>query len=121
MNEDIYKLWWANTPWWQVLIIALTLWSILCVGICLPLITWKLYARSIAKLFPKEPLYSRFHDHKKKHPFESTGKDECETNPSNEVSAKPKASAPYSTLPAADKYRSAGHAQDDVSKYQPHP
>ena len=64
MNEFLFS------PAWQQLSLILTLWAILCVGICLPLITWKLYTQNDLKPFPKEPPCSRFDDHAEKNPFQ---------------------------------------------------
>jgi len=36
------------------------LWGLVCVGVCLPLITLKLYWKSILRLFPRESAYHEF-------------------------------------------------------------
>lgn len=47
-------------PQLQVLAVYAGLWAILCVGICLPLITLKLYWSSLLKFFPRESAYHEF-------------------------------------------------------------
>ena len=44
-------LWWEQFPWWMKLLQFVTLWAEICVGVCLPLITLKLYWKSIQKYF----------------------------------------------------------------------
>jgi len=36
------------------------LWALVCVGVCLPLITLKLYWNTIVRLFPRESAYHEF-------------------------------------------------------------
>lgn len=38
-------------PWWVKLLQIITLWAVICVGVCLPLITLKLYWKTIQKYF----------------------------------------------------------------------
>jgi hypothetical protein len=51
MNQDFATFWWEQMPWWVKLLQLFTLWAVVCVGVCLPLITLKLYWRSLQKYF----------------------------------------------------------------------
>jgi hypothetical protein len=51
MNQDFFTMWWEQMPWWIKLLQLITLWAVICIGVCLPLITVKLYWKSIEKYF----------------------------------------------------------------------
>lgn len=38
-------------PWWMKLLQLITVWAVICTGVCLPLIILKLYWKSIQKYF----------------------------------------------------------------------
>jgi hypothetical protein len=50
----------ADHPGLQQFAMYATLWALVCIGICLPLITLKLYWNSIKRLFPRESAYHEF-------------------------------------------------------------
>jgi hypothetical protein len=54
MNQDIATIWWEQCPWWMKLLQLITLWAIVCVGVCLPLITLKLYWKSLQNYFASD-------------------------------------------------------------------
>jgi hypothetical protein len=61
-------------PGLQELMVYASLWAILCLGICLPLITLKLYWKAILNLFPKEPAYHEFDRNRGARPGKGTNK-----------------------------------------------
>src|ERR1022692_2774932 len=54
MNQDMATLWWENFPWWMKLLQLAEIWAVICVGVCLPLITFKLYRKNIQKYFAED-------------------------------------------------------------------
>jgi len=50
----------ADHPGLQQFAMYATLWALVSVGICLPLITLKLYWNTIQRLFPQESAYHEF-------------------------------------------------------------
>jgi len=55
MADMTLQMWWDTFPWWMKFGQILVMWAILCVGICLPLITLKLYWHSIHEYFSDKP------------------------------------------------------------------
>src|SRR5450432_93988 len=51
MNQDFLTMRWEQMPWWMKLLQLITVWAVICTGVCLPLITLKLYWKSIQKYF----------------------------------------------------------------------
>jgi hypothetical protein len=60
MNNDMFWQMLQQEPVWMLLIQIAVVWAIVCIGICLPLITLKLYWKSITRYFHEKPRYSPY-------------------------------------------------------------
>jgi hypothetical protein len=58
-NDTFWQVVSDYPPVLKILLIATT-WAIFCVGVCLPLITLKLYWQNIRELFEEKPRYSPY-------------------------------------------------------------
>jgi len=113
-NDISFEQYLEACPLWMKLGTLLSIWAILCVGICLPLITLKLYSSNIAQWFGKESAYS---DLDERYPFRTDKQRESGTNLSETAPAKQTTlvtDAKLATAPKQDK----DQAVDAMKEFQ---
>jgi len=95
---------WQSEPIWMRLLQLASVWAVLCVGVCLPLITLKLYWKNISSLWTRESTgpknWAEIQNLRAREEKERVSAKARST----ELGTEPGPQAIYSTIQAADKY-----------------
>ena len=91
----------------------LSIWALICVSVCLPLITLKLYARNIRELFQASTRRYSWREKAQKYRPNETDEQFSDKAPTGEELAKLKPWEIYSTNPNSEK------SKKDDSRFRP--
>jgi len=104
---------WEIMPIWEKLAFLATLWAILCVGVCLPLITLRLFWQNIVQLWKPKPTGPKNWAEIQNLRAQEGSKHASAKGKSDALQERSEQQAHYTTVSNAGKY-----SQDD-SRFQP--